>query len=76
MQQSTLSRWLTFVSFFYFFNRRITPEDVGSIIIGHLLMAAESVQRSKINQVVISVPAEFDQQQRNATTLAATLNGI
>jgi stress 70 chaperone-associated protein len=56
--------------------RLITPEEIGSIIIGHLRQMAEAHLRVSITRGVISVPAEFDARQRNATVDAAALAGI
>lgn len=56
--------------------KKITPEEVGAIIIGYLRKAAEKKYKTTINQVVISVPAEFDQQQRNFTAKAAEIAGM
>lgn len=53
--------------------RKVTPEDVGSIIINYLKTAAENKYKTPLRQVVISVPAEFDPQQRNYTERAALL---
>uniref|UniRef100_A0A914WZP2 Heat shock 70 kDa protein 13 n=1 Tax=Plectus sambesii TaxID=2011161 RepID=A0A914WZP2_9BILA len=57
-------------------DRIITPEEVGSIIIAYLRRAAEKSLNTPIDQAVISVPAEFDQIQRNATQDAASLAGL
>ncbi|VDN59079.1 unnamed protein product, partial [Dracunculus medinensis] len=54
----------------------ITPEDVGSIIISYLRRNAEQHFGIKIKEIVISVPAEFDQSQRNATARVAELAGM
>lgn len=56
--------------------RYITPEDVGSIIISYLRRNAEQHFGIKIKEIVISVPAEFDQSQRNATARVAELAGM
>jgi stress 70 chaperone-associated protein len=53
--------------------RRLTPEDIGSIIIKYLRETAEKKYQTKIAQLVISVPAEFDELQRNRTRKAAEL---
>uniref|UniRef100_A0A1I7XZP2 Heat shock 70 kDa protein 13 n=1 Tax=Steinernema glaseri TaxID=37863 RepID=A0A1I7XZP2_9BILA len=54
----------------------VTPEEVGSIIISYLRNAAEKEKKTPIAQLVISVPAEFDDIQRNATAKAASLSGM
>jgi stress 70 chaperone-associated protein len=53
--------------------RRLTPEDIGFIIIKYLRETAEKKYQTKIAQLVISVPAEFDELQRNRTRKAAEL---
>ncbi|EJW70234.1 hypothetical protein WUBG_18859, partial [Wuchereria bancrofti] len=50
--------------------KKIRPEEVGAIIINYLRKAAEKKYGTKIIWAVISVPAEFDEEQRNATSLA------
>ena len=56
-------------------DRHLYPEDVGSIIISTLRSAAASNLSSPVTRAVLSVPAEFDQQQRNYTRKAAQLAG-
>lgn len=68
------SYFIRFLSFFCF--RKITPEEVGSIIIGYLLQMAENKTNSKISEIVLSVPAEFDSLQRNRTIAAAEMAGL
>ncbi|KAK0395861.1 hypothetical protein QR680_001468 [Steinernema hermaphroditum] len=52
--------------------KTVTPEQVGGIIIAYLKSAVEKEKKTPISQVVISVPAEFDEVQRNATAKAAS----
>lgn len=54
----------------------ITPEDVGSYIIRELKNAAEKNLSSPVTKVVMSVPAEFDDLQRNYTIKAGHLAGV
>lgn len=56
--------------------KKLYPEEVGSIIIAYLKKAAEKELKSPLNQVVISVPAEFAENQRNVTGKAAELAGM
>jgi len=53
--------------------RRVSPEEIGSIIITYLRSIAHEQHGSDISEVVISVPAEFDAIQRNFTTNAVNL---
>ena len=53
-----------------------TPVEVSSEILKSLLTRAEQTLGDKINGAVITVPAYFDDAQRQATKDAATLAGI
>ena len=53
-----------------------TPEALSSLILKKLIKDAEKVLAGKINKVVISVPAYFDDAQRNATIEAAKLANL
>ena len=52
------------------------PEDVGAVIITTLREAAARNLTAPVTKVVLSVPSEFDQRQRNFTRKAATLAGM
>ncbi|KAL4231371.1 Heat shock 70 kDa protein 13 [Mactra antiquata] len=52
------------------------PEDVGAIIISTLREAAANNISAPVTKAVMSVPAEFDDQQRNYTKKAAILAGL
>ncbi|KAI6195773.1 hypothetical protein M3Y94_01027200 [Aphelenchoides besseyi] len=52
------------------------PEKIGSIIVDYLRQIAETTVGSELKNLVISVPAEFDSHQRNATRDAAELSGF
>ncbi|XP_033641511.1 heat shock 70 kDa protein 13-like [Asterias rubens] len=54
----------------------VTPEYVGSCIVSELKTTAERNLGFKVNKVVLSVPAEFDEMQRNYTRKAAELAGL
>ena len=56
--------------------RSVSPEEVGSLIIEYLRSAAEKKYKTSIQQLVISVPAEFNEIQRNVTGKAAELAGM
>ncbi|RUS78470.1 hypothetical protein EGW08_013758 [Elysia chlorotica] len=56
--------------------RLVSPEDVGSIIIGTLKQAVERNLSVPVNRAVLSVPAEFDEKQRNFTMKAGALAGL
>uniref|UniRef100_A0A8C9FN94 Heat shock 70 kDa protein 13 n=1 Tax=Pavo cristatus TaxID=9049 RepID=A0A8C9FN94_PAVCR len=55
---------------------RVTPEHIGSQLLLKLKRMAEDHLGVPISKAVISVPAEFDERQRNATVKAANLAGL
>ena len=55
--------------------RRVSPEEIGATIIGHLRSAAERNLTAPVKKAVMSVPAEFDAKQRNYTIKAGNLAG-
>ncbi|OPJ66587.1 heat shock 70 kDa protein 13 [Patagioenas fasciata] len=55
---------------------RITPEHIGSQLLLKLKRMAEGNLGVPISKAVISVPAEFDERQRNSTIKAANLAGL
>ena len=58
------------------FEKRVAPEEIGSYIIKELVNDAEKNISRTITKAVMSVPAEFDKFQREATKKAAKLAGI
>ncbi|XP_071611811.1 heat shock 70 kDa protein 13 [Heliangelus exortis] len=54
----------------------ITPEHIGSQLLLKLKRMAENSLGMPISKAVISVPAEFDERQRNSTIKAANLAGL
>ena len=57
-------------------NQMYTAIDISSIILSHLKKIAESSQSDNLTGAVITVPAYFDDIQRQATKMAAQLSGI
>ncbi|XP_041370041.1 heat shock 70 kDa protein 13-like [Gigantopelta aegis] len=57
-------------------DKKVLPEEVGAIIIGSLKQAAEHNLTTAVNKVIMSVPAEFDDLQRNYTKKAASIAGL
>ncbi|NWH63152.1 HSP13 protein, partial [Geococcyx californianus] len=55
---------------------RITPEYIGAQLLLKLKRMAEDYLGMPISKAVISVPAEFDEKQRNSTIGAANLAGL
>ena len=52
-----------------------TPEQIGSHILRYLKNVAQANLSAPVTKAVMSVPAEFDEAQRNATKLAANIIG-
>ncbi|NXR12810.1 HSP13 protein, partial [Semnornis frantzii] len=55
---------------------RVTPEYIGAQLLLKLKRMAEDSLGMPISKAVISVPAEFDERQRNCTVKAANLAGL
>ncbi|XP_075256821.1 heat shock 70 kDa protein 13-like [Convolutriloba macropyga] len=53
-----------------------SPEDVGAYILHYLRTTATNCLGRPVSRAVLSVPAEFDQVQRNATKKAAAKAGL
>ncbi|NXP26106.1 HSP13 protein, partial [Scytalopus superciliaris] len=54
----------------------VTPEQIGSQLLLKLKRMAEANLGIAISKAVMSVPAEFDERQRNSTIRAAELAGL
>ncbi|NWS96731.1 HSP13 protein, partial [Mionectes macconnelli] len=54
----------------------VTPEQIGSQLLLKLKRMAEANLGMPVSEAVMSVPAEFDERQRNATIKAANLAGL
>ncbi|XP_057269023.1 heat shock 70 kDa protein 13 [Pezoporus wallicus] len=54
----------------------ITPEYIGSQLLLKLKRMAEDYIGMPVSKAVISVPAEFDERQRNSTIKAANIAGL
>eukprot|EP01117_Protostelium_nocturnum_P004783 TRINITY_DN1736_c0_g1_i1.p1 TRINITY_DN1736_c0_g1~~TRINITY_DN1736_c0_g1_i1.p1 ORF type:complete len:467 (+),score=144.18 TRINITY_DN1736_c0_g1_i1:122-1402(+) len=52
------------------------PEEISSYVLKRLKEVAESQNRIKIDKVVLAVPVEFNDKQKNATRRAAELAGL
>ncbi|XP_029645131.1 heat shock 70 kDa protein 13 [Octopus sinensis] len=53
-----------------------TPEEISSVLLRTLVAAADRNLSVAVKKVVISVPAEFDEMQRNYTRKSANLLGL
>ena len=52
------------------------PEDLSALVLRSLKADAEAATGEKVEEVIISVPAYFNDQQRKATRLAGELAGL
>ncbi|GKB45192.1 heat shock cognate 70 kDa protein [Tanacetum coccineum] len=56
--------------------KKFTPEELSSIVLKKMKEDAEGFLGEEVNNVVITVPAYFNNQQREATKEAGTLAGL
>ncbi len=57
-------------------DRLISPQEVASLVLGYLKKSAEAYFGAAVREAVITVPAHFDDNQRQATKDAALLAGL
>ena len=55
---------------------QLYPEEVSAYIVAQLLAAAELQLDADVSKAVISVPAYFDEAQRDATATAGRIAGL
>lgn len=55
---------------------RMSPEEIGSVIVRFLKNVAERNLTAPVTKCVMSVPAEFDEMQRNYTKKAGSIAGL
>jgi molecular chaperone HscC len=53
-----------------------SPEELSAVVLRQLKEDAEHFLGDKVDEAIISVPAYFDDNQRNATKIAANLAGL
>lgn len=53
-----------------------SPEQIGSLILGKMKETAEQYLEESINKAVITVPAYFNNSQRQATKDAGRIAGL
>jgi molecular chaperone DnaK len=56
--------------------RTLTPQEISAMILSYLKGCAESFFGDKVSDVVITVPAHFNDHQRQATKDAALISGF
>ena len=57
-------------------DKTFTPQELSALVLRQLYEDARAYLQEEIEEAVISVPAYFDDNQRNATKLAAELAGL
>ncbi len=57
-------------------DRTMSPPELSAMVLGYLKSCAESFFGEPVTQAVITVPAHFDDAQRQATKDAATICGL
>src|ERR1044071_8472022 len=56
--------------------KRFTPPEISAAVLGYLKEAAEAYLGEKVSRAVITVPAYFNDSQRQATKDAGTIAGL
>ncbi len=58
------------------FGKEYTPEDLSAMVLKQLIEDAKKYLNEEVEEAIISVPAYFNNKQRNATKRAGNLAGI
>lgn len=57
-------------------NQKISPQEIGSKVLAKLKADAEAYLGKKVTQAIVTVPAYFNDSQRQATKDAGTIAGL
>jgi molecular chaperone DnaK len=57
-------------------SKKISPQEISAMIISYLKNCAESFFGEEVTEAVVTVPAHFDDHQRQATKAAAKIAGL
>ncbi len=77
--EHTISSFKTFMGTdkkYNVFGKIYTPEDLSAFVLKSLIEDAEKYLGEKVEEAIISVPAYFNNKQRNATKKAGAIAGI
>merc|ERR1712113_649695 len=56
--------------------KRFFPEEISSMVLGYMRQIAEAYIGTKVNNAVVTVPAYFNDSQRQATKDAGSISGL
>lgn len=73
---SNFKRFMGTTKIYRLAGREFTPEELSAIVLKKIKEIAEAFLNEEITEVIISVPAYFNNDQRYATKLAAELAGL